>query len=104
MYDAEDTDRSDWLAQMQAGNTIILLTPEVIDDGTEPPDPIEELLRGGPRPGFREEEPPPTEGPAGTLWTITSASVVEGLNYYQFTIEPAAQSPETGEQSFLFMK
>jgi hypothetical protein len=96
IYDADGTDRTDWLSQMKPGSMIILLTPITAEDVPTPPDPITLAL---PR---DDPEPPPTPLPAGTAWTITSA--VQESGYFQFGIDPPNLSPEIGNQDFRFIK
>jgi hypothetical protein len=98
MYDNTGIDQTPYLSQMKPGHTITLLTPPPPPPTPGPPDPLPGTLK------LPRDTPPPTPGPAGTLWTIVSTDMVEGVNYYQFVVTPATQSPETGSQMFFFAK
>jgi len=97
MFDNDGVDQSIYLSRLAAGSTITLLTPIPPPPEPGPPDPLPETLR-------LPRDDPPTPAPAGTTWTVVAASPSEGLTYFQYVVDPATQSPETGVQSFVFTR
>lgn len=98
MFDDDGIDQSVYLSRLEAGSTITLLTPIPPPPAPGPPEPLPDTL------ALPRDVPPPTPGPAGTTWTVVSVDRGDGLNYFQYVITPATQSPETGVQSFVFTR